>query len=72
MSDKGDFRTAPTTPGLLNILQGDESKVSVEVENLVTELMENLNQFVLDPAPQVVAMERDMEVGWEMFLTLVR
>ena len=33
--------------------QGEEGGVSVEVENLVTELMENLDQFVLDPAPQV-------------------
>jgi len=32
--------------------QGEEGGVSVEVENLVTELMENLDQFVLDPAPQ--------------------
>ena len=46
--------------------------MSVEVENLVTELMENLNQFVLDPAPQVGAMERDMEVGWEAVSTLIR
>ena len=33
--------------------QGEDEGVSVEVENLVTELMENLDQFVLDPAPQV-------------------
>ena len=39
---------------ILIILQGEESGVSVEVENLVTELMENLDQFVLDPAPQVI------------------
>ena len=36
--------------------QGEEGGVSVEVENLVTELMENLDQFVLDPAPQVVLL----------------
>ena len=39
---------------ILIILQGEEGGVSVEVENLVTELMENLDQFVLDPAPQVI------------------
>ena len=39
---------------ILIILQGEEGSVSVEVENLVTELMENLDQFVLDPAPQVI------------------
>ena len=39
---------------ILFILQGEEGGVSVEVENLVTELMENLDQFVLDPAPQVI------------------
>lgn len=56
--------TAPLDTGATNLTggkdknsngeagEGDESKVSVEVENLVTELMENLNQFVLDPAPQ--------------------
>jgi len=32
--------------------EGEEGKESVEVEALVTELMENLEQFVLDPAPQ--------------------
>ena len=41
---------------ILIILQGEESGVSVEVENLVTELMENLDQFVLDPAPQVIVV----------------
>jgi len=30
----------------------DGGKVSVEVDNLVTEMMENLDAFVLDPAPQ--------------------
>ena len=39
---------------ILIIFQGEEGGVSVEVENLVTELMENLDQFVLDPAPQVI------------------
>ena len=39
---------------ILISLQGEEGGVSVEVENLVTELMENLDQFVLDPAPQVI------------------
>lgn len=33
--------------------EGEEgTKVPVEVDNLVTEMMENLDQFVLDPAPQ--------------------
>ena len=41
---------------ILIILQGEEGGVSVEVENLVTELMENLDQFVLDPAPQVTVV----------------
>ena len=48
------------------ILQGEEGGVSVEVENLVTELMENLDQFVLDPAPQVilviVVMNQQIEI----------
>ena len=51
---------------ILIILQGEESGVSVEVENLVTELMENLDQFVLDPAPQVilvmVVMNQQIEI----------
>ena len=51
---------------ILIILQGEEGGVSVEVENLVTELMENLDQFVLDPAPQVilvmVVMNQQIEI----------
>ena len=51
---------------ILIILQGEEAGVSVEVENLVTELMENLDQFVLDPAPQVilvmVVMNQQIEI----------
>ena len=48
---------------ILIILQGEEGSVSVEVENLVTELMENLDQFVLDPAPQVtVVMNQQIEI----------
>ena len=51
---------------ILFILQGEEGGVSVEVENLVTELMENLDQFVLDPAPQVilvmVGMSQQIEI----------
>ena len=48
---------------ILIILQGEEGGVSVEVENLVTELMENLDQFVLDPAPQVtVVMNQQIDI----------
>ena len=51
---------------ILIIFQGEEGGVSVEVENLVTELMENLDQFVLDPAPQVilvmVVMNQQIEI----------
>ena len=51
---------------ILISLQGEEGGVSVEVENLVTELMENLDQFVLDPAPQVilvmVVMNQQIEI----------
>ena len=53
---------------ILIILQGEESGVSVEVENLVTELMENLDQFVLDPAPQVILVMVVMNQQIEMMI----